>query len=64
MLGTGGERTDVWAHGFGVAAGLLVGAGLGRGLAGPPRPAWQVLAGALALAIVLGCWWLAGRAAP
>lgn len=63
MLGTGGERTDVWAHGFGVAAGLLVGAVLGRGLGGPPRLGWQILAGALAVAVVLGSWWLAGRAA-
>lgn len=60
MLGTGGARTDIWAHGFGLAVGLAVGAGLGRLLpGGPPALGWQLLCGALAAGCVAGSWWLA-----
>lgn len=59
LLGTGGERTDLWAHAF----GLLAGAGLGAGAAalgsGPPGGAAQWGAGLLAAATLLGAWALA-----
>ena len=62
MLGTGGARTDIWAHGFGLAVGLAVGAGLGRLLPGPPALGGQLLCGGLAAGGVVGCWWLASLA--
>ncbi|MEB2343471.1 MAG: rhomboid family intramembrane serine protease [Deltaproteobacteria bacterium] len=61
MIGTEGERADVWAHGFGLAAGLGLGAlasGLGATI-GSPRT--QRLGGAAALAGIAGAWALALR---
>lgn len=61
MIGTAGERVDIWAHAFGLAAGVGVGAAAGR--LAPPRPgtAWQWSGGALGLAALVGAWWLALR---
>ncbi len=56
MLGTGGERTDLWAHGFGLAVGLALGAVLGFALRRPPALAWQILCGAAAAAVVAASW--------
>jgi len=58
MLGTG-ERSDVWAHVYGLAVGSAL--GLAAGLAGarPPALRWQLALGAGALAVVLACWALA-----
>lgn len=57
MLGTDGERTDVWAHVLGLLAGTPLGAAAtaipARRLA---RPALQLAAGALALAAFAGAW--------
>ena len=55
MLGTG-ERSDVWAHGFGFLAGGFL--GLPASLAWPKRasPGLQFLAFALALAVLVECW--------
>lgn len=61
MLGTGGGRTDVWAHGFGVAAGLLVGAGVGRLRRALAPPAVQLACAALAALVLAGSWGLAWR---
>lgn len=61
MIGTGGERVDIWAHGFGLACGLVLGAlaaAAGERLASPTV---QRLAGAGALAALLGAWALALR---
>lgn len=58
MLGTG-QRADVWAHAFGLAAGLALGLPLARRLAAPPGAAWQALCGAAALALLCGAWALA-----
>jgi membrane associated rhomboid family serine protease len=55
MLGTS-ERADLWAHFFGLAAGVLLGLPLARRLASPPALAWQVLAGLAAAAVVAGAW--------
>jgi rhomboid protease GluP len=59
MLGTGGERTDLWAHAFGLLAGGALGWAAGAGLQRPPRLALQWAAGALCVAAVLGAWRLA-----
>jgi rhomboid protease GluP len=61
MIGTAGERVDVWAHGLGLAVGLPLGAGAAR--LGPrlAAPALQRTAGALALATLAGSWLLALR---
>jgi membrane associated rhomboid family serine protease len=64
MIGTGGERTDVWAHAFGVAAGLALGAGLGRVLAAPPGAALQLAAGLVALLSLAASWAAALRHLP
>ncbi len=62
MIGTEGERVDFWAHGFGLAIGIPFGAAaawLGpRTLA---RPVLQRSVGALAVAVLLGSWFLALR---
>jgi rhomboid protease GluP len=61
MLGTAGERVDVWAHLFGLAVGALFGIPLG--FASNPRPPalLQWLLGCAAPAIVWACWALALR---
>lgn len=60
MLGTGGGRTDVWAHGFGVGAGFAVGLVLARLVPRPPGLVVQAAAAGLAVAAVLGAWAAAG----
>ena len=61
MLGTGGERVDVWAHFF----GLLVGGALGILIALiAPRPlgsAIQWMSGGAAVSVLIYCWLLALR---
>jgi rhomboid protease GluP len=64
MLGTA-QGADVLAHLFGlmVGGGLGLAAGLARPRAVAPAVEWGLAAAALAL--VVGCWWIAwGRAAP
>lgn len=61
MIGTAGERVDIWAHLFGLGAGVAVGAGAGHGAPLRPGAAWQWSGGALGLAALLGAWWLALR---
>lgn len=61
-LGAGGGNTDVWAHGFGFLAGIVLGSVAGlwvrRRDRAPSR--WvQLASGTLAAAIVLGSWTLA-----
>jgi len=57
MLGTEGERVDVWAHVLGLAAGIVLGAAATqiptRWLA---RPLHQLAIGAAALALVAFAW--------
>jgi membrane associated rhomboid family serine protease len=59
MLGTGGERTDLWAHAFGLLAGAALGAGAAALLQEPPRTMAQWGGGALFLGGVLWAWGLA-----
>lgn len=58
MLGTS-ERADVWAHFFGLAAGLALGAPLAVLLPRSPAAVWQLAAAAAAAGLVLGAWSLA-----
>lgn len=59
MLGTSGERTDVLAHFFGLAFGLLLGALSGVALARPLRPPTQLALAAATLASIVQCWRMA-----
>jgi len=59
MLGTGGPRTDVWAHFFGLAVGGALGAAGGAWLRRPPALPAQAAWGGVALALVAGSWALA-----
>lgn len=59
MLGTAGERVDLWAHFFGLALGGLLGLPIGFAAHCRPAAALQWLLGAAALATLLGCWALA-----
>ena len=58
MLGVGVE-SDVAAHVFGIVAGVGVGLGVSASSTGATSPRLQVLAGAAALAIVVGAWAIA-----
>jgi len=59
MLGTAGERVDLWAHLYGLLAGGLLGIPVGFALSRPPRPLVQWIFGGAALAAVPYCWALA-----
>jgi membrane associated rhomboid family serine protease len=61
MLGTTGERVDLWAHIFGLAAGVPLGVVAGRVVALRPGAAWQWSAGLLGVAAVVASWNLALR---
>lgn len=59
MLGAGGERTDVLAHLFGLAAGIGLGAAAALAARRAPGALVQLVAGALAAGSVIGAWLLA-----
>ena len=59
MLGTAGERVDLWAHASGLAVGGVLGLAAGRIWRRPPSAAAQWGLGVAALAVLLGCWSLA-----
>ncbi len=61
MLGTGGERVDLWAHFFGLLAGAVLGAATALGLREAPLVGVQRVLGALAVTTVAICWGLALR---
>jgi membrane associated rhomboid family serine protease len=58
MLGTGAQA-DLWAHFFGLLAGLALGRAAAPRLPRPPAAPWQAVAGALTAAAVGGAWLLA-----
>lgn len=59
MLGTTGQRVDIWAHLFGLVFGAVV--GISFGFAAPRRPKFHVqwVSGSAALAVIIYCWVLA-----
>jgi membrane associated rhomboid family serine protease len=59
MLGTTGERVDLWAHLFGLLVGGVLGIPVGFALRRPPGPLAQWAFGGAALMAVLYCWGLA-----
>jgi membrane associated rhomboid family serine protease len=59
MLGTAGERVDLWAHFFGLALGGLLGLPIGFAAHCRPAASFQWLLGAGAVATLLACWALA-----
>lgn len=61
MLGTGGERVDLWAHAFGLLAGVVLGIAAGRIAPRRPGPLLQWVAGLAGLAAILASWVLALR---
>jgi membrane associated rhomboid family serine protease len=60
MIGTEGERVDLWAHALGLGAGLALGlAAAAADLPLSSRPL-QLAAGLVAIATLGASWWLAG----
>jgi len=61
MLGSGGQRVDIWAHLFGLLAGALLGVIVVRIAPAVPGPRSQWACGTAALVTVIFCWTLAWR---
>lgn len=61
MLGSGGQRVDVWAHLFGLLVGGLQGLFVASVTKRPPGWRIQWPCGAAALTAILGCWMVAFR---
>ena len=59
MLGTAGERVDLWAHLFGLLVGGALGIPVGFALPRPPTSVVQWILGSAALMVLLYCWVLA-----
>ena len=59
MLGTTGDRVDLWAHLFGLLVGGVLGVPVGFALARPPTAVVQWLFGSAALMVLVYCWGLA-----
>jgi membrane associated rhomboid family serine protease len=56
MLGVGGAPIDIWAHGFGLALGLPLGAAAGWLLHEPPARPVQTGLALAAVAAIASCW--------
>jgi membrane associated rhomboid family serine protease len=61
MLGSSGERVDIWAHLFGLLVGAVLGMLVAWATAAPPGRRIQWACGTTALAAIIGCWILAFR---
>ncbi len=59
MLGTAGERVDLWAHFFGFAVGAVLGIGVALRSEEPVPVGAQRLLGAAAVVLLVLCWDLA-----
>jgi rhomboid protease GluP len=61
MLGTGGERVDIWAHLFGLLVGGVLGILVALTTPRPPGLAIQWPCGGAAAAVLIYCWIIALR---
>jgi len=61
MLGSSGQRVDIWAHLFGLLTGGLLGVIVVRIAPALPGPRIQWICGAAAISAVIFCWILAWR---
>lgn len=61
MLGTGGGRVDVFAHVFGLVAGVVLGFGAGRAIPIPPGGWAQLGFAAASCGVLLASWQVALR---
>jgi rhomboid protease GluP len=61
MLGSGGQRVDIWAHLSGLLTGALLGVIVARVAPAIPGPRSQWACGTAALVTVIFCWTLAWR---
>jgi membrane associated rhomboid family serine protease len=61
MLGSGGQRVDIWAHLFGLLTGALLGMIVARVPPAVPGPRSQWACGTAAVGTVIFCWILAWR---
>jgi rhomboid protease GluP len=59
MLGSGGERVDVWVHLCGLLLGCLSGIAIGSVTQKPPKPWIQWACGSTAMALLIFCWFAA-----
>ncbi len=59
MLGSGGERVDIWAHLFGLLLGGASGIAIGLITSSPPKAWIQWACGSAALALLIYSWVLA-----
>ena len=61
MLGTGGERVDIWAHLFGLLVGGVLGIAIAVTTPRQPGVATQWACGGAAAAVLIYCWIIALR---
>lgn len=61
MLGTGGERVDIWAHFLGLLVGGVLGILIALTTRRPPGRAAQWACGGAAAAVLIYCWIIALR---
>jgi membrane associated rhomboid family serine protease len=61
MLGSGGERVDIWAHLCGLLAGIVLGVVIALAPPRAPGSRCQRACGAGAVAVLIYCWTLALR---
>ncbi len=56
MLGTAGERTDLWAHAFGLLAGVVLGAAAAWRWVRPPGAAFQLVSAVVFVVLLIAAW--------
>lgn len=59
MLGSGGQRVDIWAHLCGLLLGGVSGIVIGSVTQKAPKPRVQWICGSATLALLIFCWFLA-----